>query len=115
MPKSKKSFKDNPALAFIEGEEIIETEIEEQNTEQDANQDANQDAKIRKIKIEGESKEVHIPKGYKINPLFIETKSRRLQLLMQPGLHAKLKDRADKEKRSLNDLIHSILEDAVGD
>jgi hypothetical protein len=53
------------------------------------------------------------PVGYRMNPLYIETKSRRLQLLVQPSLHAKLKARAETESKSINDLVHSILEDAL--
>lgn len=45
----------------------------------------------------------------KPNPLYVETKSRRLQLLLQPSLHQGLKNRAQADGRSLNDLIHSIL------
>ena len=53
------------------------------------------------------------PEGYKINPLYLETKSKRVQLLVQPSLVKKIKARAKAEHRSMNDLIHSILEDAM--
>lgn len=43
-----------------------------------------------------------------------ETKSRRLQLLIRPSLHAKLKARAAKEGKSLNELINELLDDCVG-
>lgn len=46
----------------------------------------------------------------KPNPLYVETKSRRLQLLIKPSLHAKLRTRATAQDMSLNELIHSILE-----
>ena len=55
----------------------------------------------------------HAPEGYKVNPLYIETKSKRLKLLIQPSLLNKLKERAKAEKRSVNDLVHSILEEAL--
>lgn len=51
------------------------------------------------------------PKGFKPNPEYIETRSKRVQLLMQPSLYKQLKARAKREKRSLNDLVHSILEE----
>ena len=54
-----------------------------------------------------------VPKGYKPNPEYIETKSRRLQLLMQPSLHDRIKRRAQAEGISVNELIHSILEAAM--
>lgn len=47
----------------------------------------------------------------KKNPIYIETKSKRLQLLMQPSLHLKLKTIASKQAISVNDLIHSILDE----
>lgn len=51
----------------------------------------------------------------KPNPLYVETRSRRLQLLMQPSLHQKLKNRAAERGQSLNDLIHQVLEEWAGD
>lgn len=53
------------------------------------------------------------PEGYRVNPLYIETKSKRLQLLVQPSLLEKLKGKAKAEGRSVNDLVHSILEEAL--
>ena len=53
------------------------------------------------------------PEGYKLNPLYLEKKSRRLQLLVQPSLFNKIKARADREEKSMNELVHSILEDAT--
>lgn len=53
------------------------------------------------------------PEGYKINPLYLEKKSRRLQLLLKPSVFDKLKARADQEGNSVNELIHIILEEAL--
>ena len=53
------------------------------------------------------------PEGYKLNPLYVETKSRRLQLLLQPSLFEKIKTRAQREDKSINELVHLILEDAM--
>lgn len=53
------------------------------------------------------------PEGYKVNPAYIEKKSRRLQLLMQPSLYNLLKTRAVEEGTSVNNLIHELLEKAV--
>ncbi|NCD12089.1 MAG: hypothetical protein EOL93_06020 [Epsilonproteobacteria bacterium] len=46
----------------------------------------------------------------KRNPLFVETKSKRLQVLMQPSLHARLKKIAYEKGLSFNELLHSTLE-----
>lgn len=53
------------------------------------------------------------PEGYKVNPLYIEKRSKRLQLLVQPSLYDKIKAQADGEGCSVNDLIHRVLEEAV--
>lgn len=55
------------------------------------------------------------PEGYKVNPAFVETKSRRLQLLMQPSLHDRIKARAAAEGLSVNEYIHKALEEALGE
>ena len=46
----------------------------------------------------------------KRNPLYVETKSKRVQLLLQPSLHNKLKEISEQKETSINDLIHTILE-----
>lgn len=53
------------------------------------------------------------PDGYKPNPLYIETKSRRMQLLVQPSLYDAIRAKATAEGVSVNELVHSILEAAV--
>lgn len=55
------------------------------------------------------------PEGYKVNPLYIEKRSKRLQLLVQPSLYDKIKTQADGEGCSVNDFIHRVLEDAVAE
>ena len=91
---NKKSFKAdlaNPAMQFIS------TPTEE--TREDLTPTA--------------SRTADAPEDYKVNPLYIETKSKRLQLLLQPTLLEKLRSRAKAEGRSVNDLVHSILEEAL--
>jgi len=53
------------------------------------------------------------PQGYRVNHAFVETKSKRVQLLMQPTLHARIKDAAAAQGLSFNDYVHRILENAV--
>lgn len=97
---AKKSFKDsiNPAMSFISQESIDRAEGETPTTEETT------------VKAKRTAK---APEGYKLNPLYIETKSERLQLLVQPSLKAKLKEKAKQEGTSVNDLVHSILEEAL--
>lgn len=52
-----------------------------------------------------------IPEGYRV--VYVEKKSKRLQLLIQPSLYDLLKKRADAEGSSVNDTIHRILDDAL--
>lgn len=89
----KKSFtaQQNPALTFISAQP--ETQPREEEPAHIKTTDA--------------------PEGYKTNPLFVETKSRRMQLLVQPSLYDAIKARATAEGQSVNELVHSILEAAV--
>ena len=91
----KKSFKAdlNPAMQFIS------TPAEETTTGAGEGVASTKDA----------------PEGYRVNPLYIEKRSKRLQLLVQPSLYDKIKAQADTEGCSVNDLIHRVLEDAVND
>lgn len=86
MVKKDFSSIENPALQFISKEEAPQTQ---KQTDKKA------------------------PEGYKVNPEYIEKKSRRLQLLMQPSLYKLLKERALGEGTSVNNLIHELLEKAV--
>lgn len=87
----KKSFKAelNPAMQFISTPAEETAEMETAPRAEDA------------------------PEGYKVNPLYIEKRSKRLQLLVQPSLYDKIKAQADTEGCSVNDFIHRVLEDAV--
>lgn len=90
---SKKTFKDNPALQFI-------TEPEEK-PEQNSNQEAQTQPSMKP------------PKGYKLNPMYVEVKSRRLQLALQPSLYKRVKAAADMYGLSVNEYIHRTLDIAT--
>lgn len=53
------------------------------------------------------------PEGYKVNPMFIETKTKRLQLLMQPSLYDDIKTAADTAGVSVNEMVHILLKEAM--
>jgi len=53
------------------------------------------------------------PAGYKMDPRYIETKSKRLQLLLQPSLLERVKAQAKAQGTSVNDYVHGILENAT--
>lgn len=85
---AKKTFKDNPALQFISTADTEKTR-------------------------QGTPESLAAPEGYKINPLYIETKSRRLQLVLQPSLYNRVKDGAKQAGLSVNEFVHQILDEAT--
>lgn len=85
MSHPKKSFKDEPALQFISSAD---------NPEQ-------------------ETLQTTIPGTYTIAPRKEETKSRRIQLVIKPSLHDKVKERAAQSGVSVNEYIHQVLEIAT--
>jgi hypothetical protein len=56
----------------------------------------------------------HSPDGYKPNPLYIEKKTKKVQLFMRPSVFKQIKERAKGERCNVNDFIHRILENATG-
>ena len=93
---SKKSFTSaNPAIAFISSVSEESPVIEKQ-------------AVIASI---SENKIAEVP--MKRNPEYIETKSKRVQMLMQPSLHTALKQVAAKQGISVNEAMHEILKQYV--
>lgn len=99
----KKSFtaQQNPALTFIS------TQGQENKTDNKIRGRQKVNSSLAHIKT------TDAPEGFKANPLFVETKSRRMQLLVQPSLYNAIKARATAEGQSVNELIHSILETAI--
>lgn len=91
---AKKDFKGNPAMSFISQESIDKVDGKPAGTIHPTG--------IRKA-----------PEGYKVNPEFIETKSKRVQILIQPSLHREAKAVADKLGISLNDFIHRAIQEAT--
>ena len=93
---SKKSFADaNPAMAFISTAEKSEDFALTQPTKEEL------EAK--------ESSSVPM----KRNPEYIETKSKRVQMLMQPSLYDAIKKEAKDKNISVNEMMHEILKNHV--
>ena len=88
-----KSFKDNPAYQFISTTQPEETMQEEP---------------MPQTSPTGKP-----PEGYKLNPLYVETKSRRLQLVLQPSLYERVKAGAAAAGLSVNEYVHRILGNAT--
>lgn len=88
MAKRKTFVEENPALRFITNPEA-ETRINETTEPNKA------------------------PAGYKLNPLYIEAKSKRVQLLFKPSLYKAVKEQADLAGLSVNEYIHQTLETKI--
>ena len=107
---AKKSFvAGNPALQFISEhkEETVTPAVKEPAVKEPA------EPVKKKADIAAASRAEAVPEGFKPNPLYIEKKTRRLQMLMQPSLHAKVKEAADEAGLSVNDYIHRVLEEKL--
>lgn len=100
MSAQKKSFKGNPALNFI-----TTPENEEQPEQVQEFVEVSVPAKIPNTP----------PAGYKMNPMYVETKSRRLQLVLQPSLYERVKKAAKDADLSVNEYVHQILDNATRD
>ena len=107
----KKDFskQQNPAMTFITPQEAQEALAEEIHTEAAQSAAEGLAAPQKGIRIRKED----IPAGYKPNPLFVEIKSRRLQLLVQPSLYEAIKEQAKAKGISVNEFAHRALEKAV--
>jgi len=54
------------------------------------------------------------PEGYKVDPRYIETKSKRFQMLIQPSLLEAAKAKAAEEGTSTNEIISEALRQYLG-
>ena len=102
---AKKSFKnENPAMQFIGQSGGVDRSI-------DTGHDKTPIADVEPPPHQ--ATQVATLPPMKPNPLYIETKSRRLNLLVQPSLHDKIKGIAKGHGASVNDTIHQILQSYV--
>ncbi len=88
---------DNPALAFISRES--KTAVDREETQ----------------KAQSGSTSLKAPEGYRVNPLYIETRTKRVQLVWQPSLFEKVKAASEAEGISINEYVHRVLRAAVGE
>ena len=108
--KSFKDLKDNPAMQFI-STPAEETQEDDYKTGEEIAKGlatvtlALEEAELKKAKKP--------PKGYKLNPLYVETKSKRLQLVLQPSLVERVKAKAAENGLSVNEYISRALDKAT--
>lgn len=120
MPK--KSFIDNPALQFISGAEDAEEKAApiRAGGAFDAYKQKQEREAVRKpprsdltpAEPENGSQD-RPPEGYKLNPKYIEKRSKRIQLVVQPSLYDKLKAAADAAGLSLNEYANQAFIDKL--
>lgn len=102
---SKKSFVNaNPAMAFIS---MVESAEDFSSVTQHAKE------KSSKEHHQKEEKKVVKAVPMKKNPEFIETKSKRVQMLIQPSLYNEIKEEAKRKGVSVNEMMHEILRSYV--
>ena len=100
MAKKKVIDESNPALQFITG------------SQNDAAQPS-AEAMQPNVAAVISSAQTEVPTGYKLNPMFLEVKSKRVQLIMQPSLFERTKEAADRKGISLNEYVHRALKYAL--
>lgn len=83
----------NPAMSFISQETIDKVDGKKKGATQKKTATRSKTA----------------PEGYKANPEYIETKSRRVQLLVQPSIYEAVKAKASKLGISTNEAINEAL------
>lgn len=93
---------ENPAMAFISNPTPEPAPVQEQPKKQ--SKPKAQD------KPKTETLRATAPVGYKPNPEYVEKKTRRLQLLIQPSVYEAVKQKAMAQGKSVNDYIHTLLE-----
>lgn len=87
---------ENPAMAFI-------STPEEQPKEKKA---AGKKAPVKK-NLRGDLRGA--PDGYRLDPRYIEMKTRRVQLVLQPSVYDAGKQEADRQGISFNDYISALV------
>ena len=134
MSAKKKSFinDDNPAMSFISDDSVKAVEEKDAVVKEEPKQEVadkekdtvKQDvaAEEQKVSEPKEAKKeanvigrpviniVRLPKGMRVNSKYVEIKSKRIQLTMQPSLYARVKKASEKAKISVNDYIHQVLD-----
>ena len=55
------------------------------------------------------------PKGYKLDPRYVEKKTARLQLVLKPSVADKLKKHCKKYRVSVNDFVGAMIEERLND
>ena len=115
MSKSKKNFLDNPALRFID---IPQEEEEEQEQEQEtapvpAESEKPETPERTQTAPDELRAAVNVPEGYRLEKI-AERRTKRLQLVVEPSLHDRLKAAAKDAGVSVNEFAIRALNEKIG-
>ena len=104
---NKKSFDkiNNPALSFISNQ----GEIDNMGSETIAEEEVLNNINNKNLMVKQE--EFIFSKGYRHNKEYIETKSKRIQLLLQPSVVEAVKKLARENGISVNETINIAIQD----
>lgn len=97
-PDFKQKAETSPIMQFISAPREQETATERTAAEHTA-----ADAEATQTTAEP-------PEGYKVNPLFIEKKTKRAQIVLKPSLYEKAKEASQAAGLSFNDYVCKAIE-----
>lgn len=104
-------LQNDPSLAFISAADAAAPDQRQDEPDQSDRQAAGElptGEELARLKAD-------IPSGYKMNPAYIEVKSKRAQFVFRPSTYQKAVDAAKAEGVSLNEWMHQIIEAATAD
>ena len=123
MSKSKKNFLDNPALRFIDIPQEEEQEQEQEQEQETAPAPAEYEKPEKPEKPEPPERAqtapdelraaVNVPEGYRLEKI-TERRTKRLQLVVEPSLHDRLKAAAKDAGVSVNEFAIRALNEKIG-
>ena len=104
--------KSNPTMSFIDTGNKEEKKPATKTFKVEPKETPKPEPKIIVIDDKRSTSKAKAPEGYKPNPEYIETKSKRVQILLQPSLHEEVKAISKKLGISANDFIHRAIHEA---
>ena len=104
-------LQNDPSLAFISAADAAAQDQRQDEPDQSDRQAAGlPDAEARAPMKHGAP-----PKGYRLNPEFLEVKSKRVQLVFRPSTYKAARAAAKRAGVSLNEYIHQLIEQATAE
>ena len=112
MSKSKKNFLDNPALRFIDIPQEEEQEQEQETAPAPAESEKPETPERTQTDPDELRAAVNVPEGYRLEKI-TERRTKRLQLVIEPSLHDRLKAAAKDAGVSVNEFAIRALNEKI--